>query len=275
MAITSAHAQSLRGDTWASTKKNKKGTIVVTYTHTVYFSTVENGNRKGICFDIMNDFIDYVQERYGVSLNVRYETLSQPSNFKLFLNTMKASKGGVFGLGNMTITDDRKKIYDFSPPYFSNKSILVSSQNAPMLNDISEIGQAFDGFEAISQEASSHNKLFQNISKKHGPIAIKYVITSEEKMDMMLSGGNYYTYLDLPEYLDLIKKRISLKRQKVGGITGEKFGLILPKNNDWTPVLKEFFDRNGGYIYSLRYKEILSDNLGYRVLKLMETFSSQ
>ena len=66
-----------------------------------------------------------------------------------------------------------------------------------------------------------------------------------------------------------------IKRHAVADTDIEYFGIVLPKNSDWTPVLTEFFEHDGGYLNSVRYKEILSKHLGHKILSLIKTLNTK
>ncbi len=76
-----------------------------------------NGEISGICVDIMKEFVKYIEQKN--ILNLKFKNHRDANDFKLFMTTVKSS-GGVFGLGNITITDARKKAYNLSPSFLTN-----------------------------------------------------------------------------------------------------------------------------------------------------------
>lgn len=86
----------------------------------------------------MDDFAAYVEDTYGVTISYEYKPVANTSNFQSFLDAVKASKGGVFGLGDITITKARKQTFEFAPPYFENVAILVTDISVPDLENLAD-----------------------------------------------------------------------------------------------------------------------------------------
>ncbi len=266
-------AQGFSGDTWETALKNKRARVVLTNVYLANFSETVNGQGSGICFDIMNDFAAFVQTKYGVSINYDYKPVADTRNFQSFLNAVQASKGGVFGLGDITITDERKRIFEFAPPYFENVAILVTDRNLPELNSLADIPTTFKGMKAVSEIGTTHDKILKDMQRKYGNFEIVYAESSMGKVDKVLSSREYWSYLDFPNYLHLFSSRIAIRRHSVGDRKGELFGFIMPKGSDWAPVIAEFFQANGGYVSSEDYRKVLEKNLGPKGVKLIGLLS--
>lgn len=272
-AVSVAQAQGFSGDTWVSALANKQATVVLTNADLPKFSETVDGQGSGICFDIMNDFAEYVQSKYGVAMTYVYKPVANTSDFQSFLDAVKASKGGVFGLGDITITNDRKKTFEFAPPYFDNTAILVTDRNVPDLLSLEDIPTTFKGMKAVSQRGTTHDKRLKDLRSRYGNFEIVYAESSAAKTQKVLSSPSFFTYIDFPNYVDLFSSRIPIKRHSVGDRKGESFGFIMPKGSDWAPIITEFFQANGGYVNSDNYREVLNKNLGHNVVKLINLLS--
>ncbi len=266
--------QGLSGDSWASVKGNKSGNITVTYTYAPKFAEVNGTQRTGLCFDIMDKFIEYVKDKHGVTLKVNYVKLKDPKDFDLFLKTVKASKGGVFGLGDVTITSARQRDYNFSKPYFSNVAILATSNNVPTLSSMEDISVAFAGKIALVQNGTTHEDRVKKIKAKYFPSLVIETTKGFAEANKKVAGNpNYFTYIDLSTYLDVIANRVPLKRHKVGDQKEEDFGFLMPKSSDWAPIFNEFLAADGGFLNSEDYRKLLVNNLGNNVLSLMDAIT--
>lgn len=95
----------------------------------------------GICVDIISDFVKWVNEHKGVKLESKF--VGDGASFRTMYDKTKVSFGGVFGLGNITITEERKKEVKFSPPFITNFAILVSQNSIPTLSKFEELPTAF------------------------------------------------------------------------------------------------------------------------------------
>ena len=265
-----SYGQGFKGTSWAEAVKSKKANVVLTNAHLTRFSESKNGQGSGICFDIMDDFASYVKDTYGVEITYQYKPVSNPADFQLFLSAVKSSEGGVFGLGDITITAERKKVFEFSPPYFSNIAILVTDKSVADLGSMSSFATTFAGLKAVSQRATTHDATLKDLQKKYGNFEIVYAATSEEKTKKVVSAPGYFAYIDFPSYLDLIMNGVAVKRHAAADKKGESFGFIMPKGSDWSPIIAEFFNANGGYVKSEDYQKVLSENLSPKIVKLIK-----
>lgn len=259
------------GDSWEKAKQTKEANVVLTYTHAPKFAEKVGNEYKGLCFDIMRNFAEFVKSKYGITVNYQYKDLSDPKDFDLFLKTVRASSGGVFGLGDVTITSERKKYYTFSPPYFSNIAIMITHPNAPDLTSMDNIANEFAGMKAVVQSGTTSETKVQAIKQKYFPsLVIETTVGFEGANQKVAQDPKYFTYIDFSSYLDVLDKKLLLKRQSVGDEQGETFGFIMPKSNDWNKVLDEYFAQGGGFTQSLEYRKIMQQNLGTAVLRLLD-----
>ncbi len=126
----------LSGNTFAEAKVSKKANVVYTFSTTPGF-IFSNGTNQfdGICVDIMKKFENYVEYNYGIVITPKYQLVAN-NYFSKMLTSVKTAKGGVFGLGNITITEARNKEYNFSPSFMHNVSLLVTNRAAPSLQKL-------------------------------------------------------------------------------------------------------------------------------------------
>lgn len=264
------YAQSYTGDTWEQAKKNGSGTLSLAYVETpalVYQDA--NGKLTGVCVDIMNDFIKYVATTKKVTLTTKF--VGDGSSFSGMYAKVKASQGGVFGLGNVTITPERTKEVTFSPAYITNFAILITHKEVATLAKLEDLPKTFAALTAYTGRGTLNEKRIQDLQRKYFPsMKIESTATSQDALEKITKDENGFGYLDLAFYLQAVKQHSSLKRHPVGDQGTEQFGLILPKNSDWSPLLEEFFKANGGYLNSAAYKEIIMKHLGATGAKLLK-----
>lgn len=258
------------GDSWEKAKASGSGTISLAYVETPGFVYKDNsGNLTGICVDIMKDFVNYVNAKKGIKLSAKF--VGDGSSFRGMYNNVKGSNGGVFGLGNITITEARKSEVRFSPAFITNFAILVTQNSVPTLNSMEDISKTFASLTAYTAKGTLNDKRLMDVKAKHFPnMKIAYVSSSPETLDKVLADPNSFSYLDLAFYLDAVQRRQPLKRHAVGDQSSEQFGFIMPKNSDWQPLMEEFFAADGGYTNTMAYKKILSKHLGDTGVKLLQ-----
>jgi ABC-type amino acid transport substrate-binding protein len=148
LTAASVLAQNYSGDSWSAVKASKSGTISLAYVETPSFVYKDKaGNLTGICVDIMNDFKDWVSTTKGVKLTTKF--VGDGTSFRGMYDKTKAGDGGVFGLGNVTITEERKKEVKFTPPIITNNAILVTQPTVPTLAKLEDISKTFAGFYSL------------------------------------------------------------------------------------------------------------------------------
>lgn len=268
--IVVAKSQNYTGDSWAQVKTNGQGTIALAYVETPELVYKDNaGKLTGICVDIMNDFVNYVNTKKGVKLGSKF--VGDGTSFKGMYDKVKGSIGGVFGLGNITITEERKKEIKFSPPYMTNLVFLITQSNVPTLAKMEDMGTTFANLTAYTAKGTLNEKRTLELKQKYFPnMKIAYTSISQETYEKVVSDPNGFAYLDIAFYLEAVQQRKPVKRHPVGDKTAEQFGFIMPLNSDWGPILDEFFKAEGGYLNSPGYKSILKKHLGEIGVKLLQ-----
>lgn len=270
LAFSSLAIGQSQGDTFASAKASKSAKWVLTYSEAPGFASKNaSGEMTGICVDIMKKFQEYVQEKHGIKVTMSFNA-KNPNDFTKFLDEVKNSKGGVFGLSNTTITTARKSIYNFSPPYITNIGMILTNNNVPTMTQLSDISTKFAGMTAVTIKNSTNEKRILDIKKQYFPsMKIEYVPSFAKAMDAIVADSKKFTNVDFTYYFEAIQNRKSVKRHPGGDDKTEEFGIIMPKSNDWSPILAEFM--NGGFIESVEYKKIISNNLGQSAMKFFDT----
>ena len=263
-------AQGHTGDTWAQVKGAGQGTISLAYVETPSFVYKRDGKLTGICVDIMGDFVSWVNQNKGVKINAKY--VGDGTSFKGMYDKVKVSTGGVFGLGNVTITEARSKEIKFSPPFITNFAILITQSTVPTLSKIEDIGTTFSGLTAYTAKGTLNEKRILELKKDYFPaMKVTYQTTSQQTLEKVLTDKNAFAYLDLAFYLDAFQSKKPVKRHPVGDKAAEQFGFIMPLNSDWSPILEEFFAANGGYLNSTQYRSILQKHLSDTGVKLLQS----
>ena len=268
---TQVWAQGHVGDNWAQVKQVGQGTISLAYVETPSFVYKDNsGKLTGICIDIMNDFVKWVNDNKKVKLQSKF--VGDGTSFRGMYDKVKISTGGVFGLGNITITEERKKEVKFSPPFITNFAILITQGNIATLAKMEDMPTTFGSLTAYTAKGTLNEKRMLDLKKKYFPdMKITTTTTSQETLEKVFNDPKGFAYLDLAFYLEAAQLRKYVKRHPVGDQSAEQFGFVMPMNCDWGPVLEEFFKANGGYTSTSRYREILTKHLGETGVKLLQS----
>ncbi|TNE69425.1 transporter substrate-binding domain-containing protein [bacterium] len=271
IGVTQAYSQkTYSGDTWKDVKEKGEGNIVLTYVETPAFVFKDaNGKLQGICVDIVNSFISYVQNNYKVKLNVKYE--GDGSNFKNFYESVKGSKGGVIGLGNVTIKEQRRKEVAFSPAYIKSIALLVTHSSAPDIADPSEMRTKWAGFTAYVPKGTTHEQRMISLKERYFPeLKIEYTSSSFESFDKMLDDKKAICFQDIALYWDYKQKSKPVKTVNYEKDSGEELALIMPLGSDWEPLFDEFFSVGAGFKSSTIYRSSLMRHLGKEVVQMLK-----
>ncbi len=273
LASFTASAQ-LSGTGYAEAQKTKSAAWTFTYTETPSFASKQpNGSIQGLAVEVMKKFADFVQQTEGIKVTYEFKG-KDPADFKGFLKEVKAGKGGVFGLGNITITEARKKEYNFSPAFIKNISLLCTHKDVPTLESLEKAATAFSNFKGIAVAGSTNEKAVLNLKAKYIPTAvIQRVESNQEAVDAILKDKQAFTNTDFTFYLNAQRQGLPIKRHPAGDESSEEFGIIMPKSNDWAPLMSKFLTAE--FLKSSDYKKMLYTHLGANGVKLMESFGKK
>jgi len=213
-----------------------------------------------------------IRQRKKKNVKLTAEFVGDGESFKGMYDKVKTSGGGVFGLGNITITEERKREVRFSPPYITNLAFLITRNDVGTLVKMEDLPTTFARLTAYTAKGTLNEKRINELKKKYYPdMKITLTATSQETLEKITSGSDGFAYLDLAFYLEAVQQRKALKRHPVGDITSEQFGFAMPSNSDWSPVLDEFFKAKRGLRNTAEYKSILRKHLGETGMKLLQS----
>jgi ABC-type amino acid transport substrate-binding protein len=264
-------AQQLSGDSWATVKQNGGGKIILTYVKTPAFVYEEEGELQGICIDIMDSFVNYIERSEDVDLEVEYV---EGDNFSSYYQSVKDAQGGVFGLANTTITEERKQEVQFSPPYITNIAVLTTNSSVPDLSSMDNIAEEFAGMKAFAPTGSIQYDRMKEIKDDYYPgLNIELVPSSGEALERISNGAKAFCYQDIALYWNYKENGMPIKRHPVGDQSSEKFGIIMPANSDWAPMMEKFFAMGSGFKSTSIYRTSLVKHLGTEVLQMLQMTS--
>ncbi|MEQ9405089.1 MAG: transporter substrate-binding domain-containing protein [Cyclobacteriaceae bacterium] len=258
----------LSGDTFNSANKSKQAQLIYVYNNATDFAKEnDKGEVSGVLVDLMKEFEEYVAEEYEIDLRVDFVQIEQ-ANFAEFLTAVQSSNGGVFGLSNTSISEERKKFLQFSQPFMSNILVLVTHKNVTELRSMSEISKQFVDMKALSVTSSIYLKSLKKIKDKYYPdMEIVHHKSGLDVIEALAEDEKGFAIVDLLYYFDYFKKGYPIKRHKIGDESGDDFGIIMPPDSDWKAVLDSFFET--GFLQSPKYREIVSNHLGKSSLRLI------
>lgn len=273
MSLPLAGWAQISGDTFSKAKQSKKARISMAYVETPGFSERKGDDIVGVCPDIMEAFFSYLENTYGIAVEKNIVHRDRDYPFGNFLLDVSKGNGGVFGLGNITITEERKNFLDFSDPFIDNVTIIMSNSSVETLDDIKNISTTFSGMYAVTIKNTTNEKQVEALKARYWPdMKIEFVSNQNEALAKCANDPKAFTNLDFTYYLAALKHRSPIKRHPAGDQSTEQFGFMMPKGSDWGPVFNAFLN---DYVGGPEYRKVISAHLGSSALKLLDSVSGK
>jgi ABC-type amino acid transport substrate-binding protein len=225
------------------------------------------GDLTGVTVELLRDFARHVARETGMDLEVQW---LEEEIWSDFYGYVRDSEGGVFGIGNVTITEPRRDVLDFSPPYLRNVAVLVTHEGVAELSGMAAIGGEFGQLTALRYPGTLHEARLTALRDRHfSTMPMRDVSSNDELVSLLASGDGYFGYIDIYNYWRARQAGQPLRRHPVGDDGAETFGVILPHGSDWTPLIESFFAAGGGYAESERFQALLRRHLGDELASLL------
>jgi len=159
----------------------KKRIIRVLMPYNRAFFFFDGAQPKGIAYEGAELFEKFINKKLkNKTLKVRVLVIPTPRE-KLF-SWLKSGTGDI-AIGNLTITDERRKIVDFSTPFVANvKEILVTHKPLPKISKLFDLS----GMEIHVRKSSSYYESLQNLNQVLSSInkkPVKIVPANEQLED--------------------------------------------------------------------------------------------
>jgi putative glutamine transport system substrate-binding protein len=218
------------------------------------------GNLTGVTIDILNEFSHFLNRQYQIQLQINFV---EETNWSRFYKMVVDGDDGLIGMGNVTITDERRSELTFTPYYMTNIASLITHSDAPELVSLDQLDDTFTDLIALAFEGTLHEERLKNLIENKAPgIPLQYARSNGEIIDMISQTNTYFAYIDIYNYWRAVEQGLPLRRHDVADESAERFGYIMPLKTSWYPIIKEFFEADGGFLQSDRYREIMREHLG-------------
>ena len=127
---------------------------------------------------------------------------------------------------------------------------------------------AFKGFKAQVISGSTHVAEMERIKKEHFPeLEIEQIPSGDAIIKNLSTNKQLFSVIDFTEFIGVVKNRTPIKKHDVVIGAPEPLGFVMSKKTDWDQLWNEFLTTE--YRKSVRYKEIISNNLGQSFTKLI------
>ena len=261
-----AFAQKYSGDSWAAINSQGSGTLGVVYYPEAGLIYEEGGKMKGVCAELLTEFTAFVQTKYNKKITVQY--LGAENVFNEFLKVCQFTPN-ILGVTNVTVTDERKKLMKFTPPFLTNQETLITHKDAPSVDNLKNISTALNGYTAKVISGSVHVKYMDQLKRDNFPsLEIGQGPSGPEILKEIVSNPKLFTILDFTEYVGATRKQLPIKRQNVTIGTPQDLAFAMAKQTDWDKIWQEFLTPE--YRKSEKYRKIIASNLGGAYLSVLK-----
>jgi membrane-bound lytic murein transglycosylase MltF len=243
--------------------KRRRIRVLVPYSKTSYF--IDKGVQRGVAYDLFRAFEDSLNVTHKTG-NLRVHVAFIPTSRDALADALLSGKGDIVA-GNITITDERKKLADFTDPLTDDvKEIIVVAPGGPAIASLDDLagqtvhvraGSVYEtNLKAVSDQLTKAGKKAINIKQVPGSLE------DEDILEMANASLIKVTVVDnhIAQFWKQIFPRLSVKDQVVVK-SDLAVGYAMRKNS---PLLKAELD---AFIKKNRQGTALGNTLLTKYLK--------
>jgi len=240
MLLSQVYGQSL-SNTWSEVKEKGNGTLVVAYSeNSPFIYNNSQGRLAGIEYELLEDFIRFIDEKYSAELNLEYEHLY---NFESLIDTLKNSRRPILGIASISTLEERKKDFKISVPYMPDIEIIISSRIFDSVSSLAEFANMVKSNRAITVTNSTFERNILELKKDYFPgIKVEYVRHVDFLIEEISNADDAWGYVSLPNYLSYYKKGKGISRQRFFMVENPGLSIATTLTSDWDEVLNEFIN---------------------------------
>ena len=198
------------------------------------------GRLAGIEFEIMEEFVRFIDDRYGLKLTLKFEHLF---DFASLIDTLKNSQRPILGIASISSLEERKKDFKITEPYMPDIEIIISSTAFSSVSSLADFADMVKNNRAITVTNSTFERNILELQKDYFPeIKIEYVRHVDFLIDAISNSDNAWGYVSLPNYLSYYKEGKGIIRQRFFMVENPGLSIATTLNSDWDEVLAEFLE---------------------------------
>lgn len=211
----------------------------------VYLSKLDNHLSK-FEYDIIDSSLDLYQKKFGLQLDIEYKRLERFSDvFAILADSDNLSRLAIYSI---SITEDRKKMFNFSSPYLSNKYCFLTSEGKQI--DLSSEQIYTIGY----LEGSTHVPILDKFGKQFKRVSFindtnRLEALENGKIDLIIAG--YVFSWDFK--LDVIAF--------ISNQESDLFSVMFPKNSEHYTNFNKVFTY---FTHSTHFYSLVNKHFGKR-----------
>ena len=225
---------------WKEAKENGSGNLVVAYSeNSPFIYSDSKGEIAGIEYEILQEFIQYVEVQHGVKLSLAWEHLS---TFDALLDTLKDSKRPLLGIASISTLEERRKDFNISTSYMPDIEVIVSSGVFNSVGTLGDFAKMVKENKAITVTNSTFERNILELKSDYFPdIEFRYVPHVDILIDEVSNSNDAWGYISLPNYLSHYKEGKNISRQRFFIVENPGLSMATPLSSDWVDALDLFF----------------------------------
>ncbi len=256
-----------RGDSLAQALAGEHAKLSVLWVASPgWAEAMADGQPDGLTVAILRRFSSWLNEVHGLRVELDF---IEETDWRRFYARVRDAEGGVFGLGNVTITAERARELAFSPPYVDNVAVLISRGGHEPVETPEALAERLAGQHGLAFAGTLHERRLRALTADHWPGLVIDTATSNAEILDIVAAGTHFGYIDGYAYLRSRAEGLDVMRHPALDDGGEHFGIIMPLNNDWQELLAAFFADGPGLIHSDWYRAAMIEHLGEELAELL------
>lgn len=268
LLLTTSVGAEDRGDSLQQARKDGSATLRVLWVASSgWAETDADGQLTGVTIELMQRFGQWLDEAQGLAVELEFV---EETDWSRFYRRVRDGEGGVFGIGNVTITEARSAELAFSPPYARNTGVLISAADVEPIERPESLASALSGRAAMAFADTLHEQRLRDLAQTYWPAMAMDFTRSNDEILQTVAAGTHFAYIDGYHYLRASADGAPLRRHPAFDDADERFGIIMPLSSDWSELLAQFFAAaEGGLAASAWYRDLFERHLGEETARLM------
>lgn len=225
--------------TWKEVKEKGEGSLVIAFSeNSPFVSQNAQGQLSGIEYEIMEEFVKFVEESHGVTLILEYEHLY---DFESLLDTLRSTQRPLIGMASISSLEERKQDFYITKPYMPDIEMVVSSREIGPASSLSEFADMVKHNRAITVSNSTFERNILELKQKYFPeIQIEYSRHVDFLIKEISDADDAWGYISLPNYLSYYREGRGLSRQRFFMVENPGLSLATTHHSGWGEILESF-----------------------------------
>jgi serine phosphatase RsbU (regulator of sigma subunit) len=248
--VANLFAQKYKGDTWQTVQEKKTGKVyILHYDRKPFVYINERGKVTGIEYDIITEFLAYLQNERNIKLKVEWVKFD---DYHTLFKELTLCDQGVWGLPSVPLNEVNIKEVQTSPVFMPDIEVLISSQNMPPVRDKVSLRSSLRHHLPVTVPASTIELSMNRIRQAYFPDKQYEMVASEwDVVQKVAANPDRFGYVSLIDYYLALKQGKDINRQKYFEIKRSNFAFVFPYTSDWTDAFDDFFHED-------RYKQLVN-----------------